>query len=177
MINDLDWKQPAIIGGLIIGIGSAVPGISILNCCFCGWALIGGAVAVKLTLDNSPRGLKKSDGLQIGFYTGLIAALVFMVVATPIILSGVATKASLKLMYGLLNNLNNPEIRDTLTTALLQAEEMGPLQRLLGSIPVMIVQVIFQALFSILGGLLGVQFLEKRTDTPPPPQYYGQSPE
>ena len=70
MLNDLDWKQPAVIGGLIVGVFSAIPGVSALNCCFCAWALIGGAVAVSMTVNRSSRFPSSSEAAQIGLRAG-----------------------------------------------------------------------------------------------------------
>ncbi|MBK8316401.1 MAG: hypothetical protein IPL01_21250 [Acidobacteria bacterium] len=69
-MNDLDWKQPALFGGLIVGFFSVIPIISIANCCFCAWALIGVQWLQKCLLTSLqglsklPRALK-SDCLQV----------------------------------------------------------------------------------------------------------------
>ena len=177
MNNDLDWKQPALVGGLIVGIASALPGISALNCCFCGWALIGGAVAVKMTINNSNRPLRAGDGARIGLFAGAIAAVVFIVVAIPIILSGFATDLSMRVMESVANRVNNPELQDAMATAMAQAGEMSAIERLLSSTPILIAQVIVQGGFTVLGGLLAVPLFEKRKDLPPPPPSYGNTAE
>ncbi len=172
MNNDLEWKQPALVGGLIVGIASALPGISALNCCFCGWALIGGAIAVKMKINESARPLQAGDGARIGLYAGVIAAVVFIVIATPIILSGFATDFSMRVMEGVANRLNNPELQDAMAAALAETNEMSPAQRLGASIPILLGQAIIQGGFTVLGGLLAIQLFEKRRDLPPPPPQY-----
>jgi len=173
MINDLDWKQPALIGGLIVGIASAVPGISVINCCFCGWALIGGAVASKMLISDAPRPVRSSDGAMLGLYAGLIGAIVFFLIAVPIIMSGFATKLSASLMESIAGNFSNPELQAAMTEAVAEMSEQGPLERLRSSIVVLIFQAILQTGFTVLGSLLGVSLFEKRIALPPPPPYLG----
>ena len=36
--------QPALLGGVVIGVLSALPVINVANCC-CAWILFGGALA------------------------------------------------------------------------------------------------------------------------------------
>lgn len=172
MANDLDWKQPALVGGLIVGIASALPGISLVNCCFCGWALIGGAVAAKMTIDNSARPLTSGDGARIGLFAAVVAAVAYVVVATPIILSGVATAISMRMMESVASNIGNPEVQGAMMDAMAGAAQMGPLERLASSIPVILIQVVLQGGFTVIGGLLGVALFEKRRDSQPP---YGTS--
>ena len=172
MLNDLDWKQPALIGGLIVGVGSAIPGVSALNCCFCGWALIGGVVAVKLMVGGSSRPLRASDGAILGLFAGLIAAVVYVLVATPIILSGFATNLSVRMMENLAGSINNPELQGAMSNAVAEVSALGPVERLVSSIPMMIVQVVLQGAFTVLGGLLGISLFEKRKTIPPPPPQY-----
>lgn len=166
MANDLDWKQPALVGGLIVGIASALPGVSLLNCCFCGWALIGGAVAAKMTIDGSERPLTSGDGARIGLFAAIVAAVAYVVVATPIILSGVATALSMRMMESVANNIGNPEVQGAMMEAMANAAQMGPLERLGSSIPVILIQVVLQGGFTVIGGLLGVALFEKRRGYP-----------
>ncbi len=168
MMNDLDWKQPALIGGLIVGILSAIPGISVANCCFCAWALIGGAVATKMVISRTPRPVRTGEGAQIGLMAGLIGAGVFVLVAIPIIFSGVATDAALNMMERLSANINNPDLQSMIEQARTQAANQTPVQRLVASIPVLLVQAVLQGAFTVLGGLLGIPLFEKRKEAPPP---------
>ena len=170
-MNDLDWKQPALIGGLIVGILSAIPGISVVNCCFCAWALVGGIVAVKMTIGRSQRAVKTSEGAQIGLAAGLIGAVIFCIVAIPIILSGVATDLSLKFMEQLAGRVNDPNLQKILRDAMAQAANQTAAQRLVGSLPVLFVQALVFCGFTVLGGLLGVALFEKRKGEFPPSQY------
>jgi hypothetical protein len=175
-MNDLDWKQPALIGGVIVGVLSAIPGISALNCCFCAWALIGGIVAAKLTINRAQRPVKNGEGAQIGLMAGLIGAAIFCAVAVPIILSGVATDFSLKFMEQLAARVNDARLQETMRQAVEQARGQSAAQRLVGSLPWLLGQALVYCGFTVLGGLLGVVLFEKRKgDFPPsppsPPEY------
>ncbi|MEO6726371.1 MAG: hypothetical protein ABIP14_13875 [Blastocatellia bacterium] len=170
-MNDLDWKQPALIGGLIVGILSAVPGISAVNLCCCAWALLGGIVAVKLTIGRSQRPIKTSEGAQIGAAAGLIGAVIFCIVAIPIIVSGLMTNSSLKLMAWIAERANDPKLQQMMDEAIKQAASQTAAQRLVSSLPVLFVQAIIFCGFTVLGGLLGVALFEKRKGEFPPSQY------
>src|SRR5262245_1389209 len=85
-MDDLDWKRPALIGGLISGIFSAIPLVNILNVCLCLWAWIGGLVAAKLLIGRSQRIVTAKDGAKIGLYSGLIAAAIVLVISMPLTL-------------------------------------------------------------------------------------------
>jgi hypothetical protein len=175
MNNDLDWKQPAMVGGLIVGICSALPGISALNCCFCGWALIGAAIAVKMTINNSSRPLQAGDGARIGLFVGIIAAVVFIFISVPINLSGFTTDLSMRLVEKFANRVDNPELQEAMMTAIARAAEMSPIERVLTSIPILIAEAFLQVVFTVLGGLLAIPLFEKRKDLPPPPPNYGDT--
>lgn len=171
LMNDLDWKQPALIGGLIVGILSAIPGISVVNCCFCAWALVGGIVAVKMTIGRSQRPLKTSEGAQIGVAAGLIGAVIFCIVALPIIVSGLMTDTSLKMMAWIAERANDPKVQQMMDEAIKQAATQTAAQRLVSSLPVLFIQAIVFCGFTVLGGLLGITLFEKRKNQFPPSPY------
>ena len=54
--------QPALYGGLFIGVLSALPLVNAGNCCCCLWVLMGGALAVYLRQQNSPYSVPASEG-------------------------------------------------------------------------------------------------------------------
>jgi hypothetical protein len=75
--------QPVLLGGLVIGVLSALPIISIANCC-CLWIVGGGAIAAYLSQQQSPTTLSVGDGALAGLLAGLVGAGVWLVVSTPI---------------------------------------------------------------------------------------------
>ena len=76
--------QPALYGGLFIGVLSALPLINIGNCCCCLWVLMGGALAVYLRQQNSPYGVQASEGALVGLLAGLIGGVVAGLLSIPL---------------------------------------------------------------------------------------------
>ena len=48
MIEKPNKLRSAILGGLVIGAISGIPGLNLLNCCCCAGILLGGAMSVYL---------------------------------------------------------------------------------------------------------------------------------
>ena len=47
------YGQPALIGGVVMGVLSALPLVNVFNVCCCGWVICGGVVAAYLLQQNS----------------------------------------------------------------------------------------------------------------------------
>jgi hypothetical protein len=174
-MNDLDWKKPALIGGLIAGVLSAIPGISILNACCCGWSIVGGVIAAKMVIGQSARPVKSGEGAQIGLMAGLVCALSFVLVSFPIVLSGVAVDLSMSMLDMVASRSGDPRLLEMIQTAREQAANQTAVQRLVTTLPVLLVQAVIFGGVCVLGGLLGVALFEKRKDEPPPPPAYPSS--
>ena len=58
--------QPAILGGLFIGILSTLPIVNIGNMCCCLWVISGGVLSVWLLQQDSPDPLTGADGALMG---------------------------------------------------------------------------------------------------------------
>jgi len=76
--------QPALFGGLAMGVLSALPLISVGNVCCCLWVIGGGLVAAYLLQQNQATPITPGDGALVGLLAGLIGALVQVVVSIPI---------------------------------------------------------------------------------------------
>ncbi len=181
MLADLDWKQPAVIGGLIVGVFSVIPGVSALNCCFCAWALIGGAVAFSMTAKRSPRFPSSGEAAQIGLWAGAVAALTLLLLSIPILISGVTTEASLKLVESITGNLSNPELESVMEDMMEKARSQTAGQRLLTSLPFLFIQAGMYLGFTVLGSLLARALRRPATPPlppppPPAPTYFGGNP-
>ena len=78
---------PVIAGGLFLGVLSAVPPISFLNCACCILVIGGGLLASYLYMKgyppDSPR-VTYGDGALLGLLTGLVGTVVDTVVSIPI---------------------------------------------------------------------------------------------
>jgi len=75
--------QPVLLGGLFIGVLSALPIINIANCC-CLWILGGGALTVYLAQQDDPRTLSPLDGARLGFRAGVFGAVVWLFAAAVV---------------------------------------------------------------------------------------------
>jgi hypothetical protein len=74
--------MPALYGGVIMGIVSGVPILSIVNCFCCAGIMLGGFMAVffyKKDLKPSDPPLTNGDGLGLGALAGLVGAFVTVV--------------------------------------------------------------------------------------------------
>src|SRR5258708_35180180 len=75
--------QPALLGGLFIGVLSALPIINIGNCC-CLWVIGGGVLATYLMQQNHPFPVAAADGALVGLLAGLIGGVLGTLVTIPI---------------------------------------------------------------------------------------------
>jgi len=173
-MNELDWKQPALTGGVIAGFLSVIPVIGMANCCFCAWMLVGGAIAAKMLINRTPRPVKGGEGAQVGAMAGLIAAAVYLVFNIPLIILAVGERFQRAIFDKLAVWSSNPDFQEAMRKAgeaIEAAANQSPAQRLVSSLPILIVAAVVFVGFSTLGGLLGVALFEKRSNQPPPPQY------
>ena len=74
--------QPAFYGGLFIGVLSALPVISIGNCC-CLWVLGGGMLAVYLMQQNHPYQVTAADGALVGLLAGVFGGIIGTIISIP----------------------------------------------------------------------------------------------
>src|SRR5215217_3548599 len=73
--------KPALLGGLIVGLLSAIP---IVNYCCCIWAIGGGGLASYLYIKSSPTKIAIGDGAMLGGLAGVIGALLYLIIGVPI---------------------------------------------------------------------------------------------
>ena len=151
--------QPALLGGLFIGVLSALPIINMGNCCCCLWVLGGGVLAVYLRQQNLPVALEASEGALLGLMAGVIGGVVWGVLSIPITL------------------LMGPLQAEWMAKILERGQDVPPemregLERMMGTgvqAFAIIFNVIISTVFGMLGGLLGVAIFKKNVPPPPPP--------
>jgi hypothetical protein len=149
---------PALLGGLFIGILSALPFLSVANCC-CLWVITGGVLATRVMQQNHPFPVGIRDGAIVGMLAGLFGGIVSYVVSIPIqmYLGPWMGAFSDEMMRG--GQDMPPEVRRIM-------REMGPAtMQLLSSLMFTAVAVGF----GMLGGMIGVVFVRKPLPPPPPP--------
>jgi hypothetical protein len=150
--------QPALLGGVVIGVLSALPVINLANCC-CAWILFGGALAAYLMQQNHPEPILIGDGAIVGLLAGVVGAIVWLVVSVPI--SIVMGPLQAQLATEALSNSQNmpPELREFLENF------SGPPAIGIGLLFGFFVTLVISTVFGMLGGLFGALMFRKQ---PPP---------
>ena len=76
--------QPALLGGVAIGVLTALPVVNIVNLCCCAWVIFGGALAAYVMQQNHPAPVSAGDGAVVGLMAGAIGAVVGSLLSIPI---------------------------------------------------------------------------------------------
>lgn len=169
--------QPAIIGGVVLGLLSAIPFVNMVNICCCCWAILGGMLAGYLYIKRSPQPVTTGEGAKVGIIAGAIGAVIYVVLGLPLGL--VAGQAMTGLMTSLIQNLN-PEQGELMRRQIEAQQNLPIAARLLAAIPFTLLGAVMIAGFATVGGILAVAIFEKRkgmTAPPPPPVYGGGQPD
>ena len=151
--------QPALLGGLFIGVLSALPVVSVGNCCCCLWVLGGGVLAVYLMQQSYPFPVTAADGALVGLMAGAIGGVIAILISIPLeLLMGPIQQRMLERIA------SNPELPEQYRTIFQSfgANAAGIGVRLILGLIGMVVS----AAFAMLGGLLGVALFKKK-DLPP----------
>jgi hypothetical protein len=80
---NLEFIQPAIAGGVLLGLLSSLPIINLANLIFGAWILAGGALTTHLVLKQRPSGISYGDGAFGGVLSGFFGAVVSTVMLIP----------------------------------------------------------------------------------------------
>ena len=140
--------KPAVLGGLIVGILSAIP---FVNYCCCLWAIGGGLLAGMLYIKGSPVRVTTGDGAVVGALAGAVGGLIYLILAIPI-----------ALFFGI------AAMEDAFRNSGMQMPLSGTVMIIVGSLFAAVCLIVL----STVGGLIAVPIFEKRKDTvatPPPP--------
>ena len=143
--------KPALLGGLIVGVLSAIP---FINYCCCIWGLGGGALAAFLYIKDSPTPVKMGDGAMVGALAGVVGGIIYLVIGLPI-----------AIFFGMA----------AMEEGLARSGVHLPFSGVLLMIVSGILGAIILAVLSTLGGVIGVAIFEKRKGdgaAPPPPQNF-----
>ena len=158
--------QPALIGGLVGGLLSALPLISAGNLCCCLWIVSGGVIAAYVLQQNQTAPIVAGDGAMVGLLAGVAGAFVYLVVSIPINL--LVAPLEQRIFQRLAETMNNmpPEFREYATRS-----TSGGVRAAMAVFSFMFM-LFLGAVFSTIGGLLGVLIFAKKTppgviDVPP----------
>jgi hypothetical protein len=76
--------QPAIFGGLLMGVLSALPIVQFGNVCCCLWVICGGVLAAYLMQQGHPYAITIADGALVGLLAGAFGGILTVVLSVPI---------------------------------------------------------------------------------------------
>jgi hypothetical protein len=158
--------QPALIGGLVMGVLSSLPLINLGNLCCCLWVVAGGAVAAYVLQQNQTQPITPGDGALVGLFAGIIGAGVGFVISIPIgLMMEPMQRAMVQRTLAMSGNMP-PAVREILENYGQPRTAVG----LLGGLFLRVIGFFFLlcvgSIFSTLGGLLGSAIFKKS----PPPQ-------
>jgi hypothetical protein len=142
--------KPALLGGLIVGILSAIP---IVNYCCCIWTIGGGVLAAFLYVKSSPTPVSIGEGATVGGLAGVFGGIIYFLLSLPI-----------NIFFGM------AAMEEQLTRSGVHLPFSGMVLLLVASL----LGAIMLAVLTVLGGIIGVAIFEKRKDglAPPPPQNF-----
>lgn len=180
-MNEERMLKPALIGGVLLGILSSVPVISIFNCVCCAWVVGGGVLAAYLYVKDSPVSVTLGRGVSLGLLTGVIGTVVSALFLIPLhfLTGGTGVMEQLRQAMDQMPNVP-PETRQMLES-LTSREGAGTFIYVFG----LIFMLVVYCLFAMAGSAIGVAIFEKRkpgtpsvdlppyqppAPPPPPPQ-------
>jgi hypothetical protein len=142
---------------LFIGILSSLPVVGSLNVCCCLWVVVGGVAAVYLRQQQLPTAIEPSEAVLVGLIAGVIGAVIDLM-GTWLVL-----------------HFTGPLIQDTARSQIESNPDIPPavrdfIMRMMSGQGIALMKLAITlpcyAVFSILGGLLGMAIFKKKT--PPP---------
>jgi hypothetical protein len=158
---------PALYGGVIMGVISGVPVLSLVNCLCCAGIMLGGFMAVffyKNELKPTSPPLTNGDGLGLGALAGVMGAVVTVVLTALFhFVFGMALGGGMQRLEDL--GIGNEVPPQTLR----MIEGLMKEQSILGI--TFAFHLIIDPLFGLIGGLIGYAVFKTKTPVvmPPPP--------
>ncbi len=147
------YIQPALIGGLVLGVLSALPIVAFGNICCCLWVISGGAVAAYALQQRQPTRITPGEGALVGLLAGLIGTFVYVLLSVPINLLMAPFERQLVERLATFGNMP-PEFRDYVN------RPAG--LRAVGILLDFVIRFFIDGIFSTIGGLLGAVIFAKK---------------
>jgi MFS-type transporter involved in bile tolerance (Atg22 family) len=164
MVEKPSKLKPALLGGLVLGLGSVIPGLSYGNLCCCGWGLVGGALAANLLIKSSPVfRIKNADGSAAGALAGVVGSFIYLVIGVPLNL--LQWNAVISQIEQRADTSSDPASRAAVQQ-LLTAMQDHPV---LISLGIWLIFAIVGIGVAAIGGVIGVSMFEKRKGQQDPP--------
>jgi hypothetical protein len=155
--------QPALLGGVVIGVLSALPVISAGNCLCCLWVILGGILATYLLQQAQPTPVEAADGAIVGLLAGVVGAVVGTVVSIPIqMLMGPMGSEALRQILEQSGGDMPAEVRDVFEQ--MSRGGVGGALMFVG----LLMSLVVNAIFGAIGGALGTTLFKPSMPPPPP---------
>jgi hypothetical protein len=151
--------QPALLGGLFIGVLSSLPLVSSANVCCCLWVVAGGVLTAYLQQQAKPEPIEVADAVLGGLIAGLIGAVIASVTTLMMMnFTNVLWQDSLRMELER-NPAITPDMRDFVMN-LVSGKNLALL--------IFAFNLPMFAIFGMLGALLGVAIFRKKVPPAPP---------
>jgi hypothetical protein len=153
--------QPALLGGLFIGVLSALPIVNTANVCCCLWVVVGGGLTTYLLQQARPDPVEAAETAIFGLIAGLVGGILY-VAATAVLLSGAMGVQFIDQLRDAMSN--NPEIPDEVRDRMVNLMGSGALALIVAAITIPT-----YAVFSMVGALIGLAMFKKKVPPPATP--------
>jgi hypothetical protein len=156
--------MPALYGGIIMGVISGIPFLSLINCLCCAGILFGGFMSVffyKKDLKPEMSPLTGGDAVQLGALAGVFGAIIGSVLSAIVVklVGNVAGEAIMKIMDA---------YRDQLPPGSLDQMERSLSEGGLSALAIFMALVL-DTIFGLLGGLIGYAVYKPKPAPPGAP--------
>ena len=152
--------QPAVLGGLFIGVLSALPIISAGNICCCMWVIGGGMLASYLLQQRFPYAITIADGALVGLLAGIIGGVLTVFLQIP--LEMMTAPFQQRLLERLLEGAGGDLPFDTRDLIARWGSPTNPLVIAFR----LVLSVMIGLVFGLIGGIIGAAVFKK--GAPPP---------
>jgi hypothetical protein len=171
-VNDPKIWKPATIGGILLGVLTAIPGMDI-GCCI--WIIGGGMLAAHLYVKEASSAVKLGQGILLGLLSGAIGTLIYAPVQLPIFLNFMKSPEFTKQLQHFIDTF--PEMAGNDPKAMMDLASSEGF-RAFAAVMFLTLRLSLHCLLAMVGGGLGVAIFEKRSPGNPPPQSWnGEPPE
>ena len=164
----------ALVSGAAIGVVSAIPGLSLINCCCCAGILLGGMLSVYLYrqefTDQTPP-MESSDAVILGIIAGVVGAFAMTLVDVLIIslFGDIGGRLAQSVMERLLETMEEqgtmpPEMVEQLRGEM--EKSLQESQSFWGVISTLFISLIIYPLFAMLGALIGYSIWKPKRQLP-----------
>jgi hypothetical protein len=167
-MNQDSFLKSAVIGGVALGVLSALPVLGAVNCLCCAWVIGGGMLAAHLYVKDSPMPVTLGTGVLLGLLAGVVGAVVDTLFTIPLHMALRGSALVTEQLREWADEL--PDLPGEYREMFRSLASGGPAIGSLLFIITAFFKLVVYGIVAMLGGALGVAVFEKRKiGTPGPP--------